>query len=111
MGSVGDSFDNALAENLWMLIKTEGLRGRTFTTRAEVNLALFEFIDGFYNSRRIQERLGFLSPIEFEEKYYAEQTTAEPEHPSTRPDQLISNSRAAGEPQSSMSPSNPGRFR
>ncbi|MFE9812727.1 IS3 family transposase [Streptomyces sp. NPDC005548] len=61
-----------------MLIKTEGLRSRTFTTRAEVNLALFEYVDGFYNSRRIQERLGFLSPIEFEEKYYAEQATAEP---------------------------------
>lgn len=59
MGSVGDSYDNALAENLWMLIKTE-------------------YIDGFYNSRRIQERLGFLSPIEFEEKHYAEQATAEP---------------------------------
>lgn len=32
MGSVGDSYDNALAENLWMLIKTECIRGRTFTT-------------------------------------------------------------------------------
>ncbi|MFF5010809.1 IS3 family transposase [Streptomyces phaeochromogenes] len=83
MGSVGDSYDNALAENLWMLIKTEGLRGRTFT-RAEVNLALFEYVDGFYNSRRIQERLGFLSPIEFEEKYYAEQATAEPTNLNTR---------------------------
>ncbi|WP_159049517.1 DDE-type integrase/transposase/recombinase [Streptomyces sp. NRRL WC-3618] len=49
MGSVGDSFDNALAENLWMLIKTECIRGRTFDTRAEANLALFEYIDGFYN--------------------------------------------------------------
>ncbi|MFE9559030.1 IS3 family transposase [Streptomyces sp. NPDC006703] len=78
MGSVGDSYDNALAENLWMLIKTEGLRGRTFTTRAEVNLALFEYIDGFYNPRRIQKRLGYLSPIEFEEKHYANQATAEP---------------------------------
>jgi putative transposase len=77
MGSVGDSYDNALAENLWILIKTEGLRGRTFTTRAKANLALFEYIDGFYNSRRIQEKLGWLSPIEFEEKYYAEQATAE----------------------------------
>ena len=84
MGSVGDSYDNALAENLWMLIKTEGLRGRTFTTRAEANLALFEYIDGFYNPRRIQERLGFLSPIEFEEKYYAEQATAEPTNLNTR---------------------------
>lgn len=78
MGSVGDSFDNALAENLWMLVKTECVRGRVFATRAEANLALFEYIDGFYNSRRIQKRLGYLSPIEFEEQHYANQATAEP---------------------------------
>jgi putative transposase len=78
MGSVGDSYDNALAENLWMVIKTECIRGRVFATRAEANLALFEYIDGFYNSRRIQKRLGYLSPIEFEEKHYAGQATAEP---------------------------------
>ncbi|GGJ72554.1 hypothetical protein GCM10010121_098960 [Streptomyces brasiliensis] len=53
MGSVGDSYDNTLAENLWILIKTEGIRGRTFATRAEANLALFEYIHGFYNPRRI----------------------------------------------------------
>ncbi|MFH7341237.1 IS3 family transposase [Streptomyces sp. KHY 26] len=78
MGSVGDSFDNALAENLWMLIKTECIRGRVFATRAEANLALFEYIDGFYNPRRIQKRLGYLSPVEFEEKHYADQAAAEP---------------------------------
>ncbi|MGK7235888.1 IS3 family transposase [Streptomyces hygroscopicus] len=78
MGSVGDSFDNALAENLWILIKTECIRGRVFATRAEANLALFEYIDGFYNPRRIQQRLGYLSPIEFEEKHYADQAAAEP---------------------------------
>ncbi len=76
MGSVGDSYDNALAENLWMLTKTECVRGRVFTTRAEANLALFEYFDGFYNSRRIQKRLGYLSPIEFEEKHYSDQATA-----------------------------------
>ncbi|WP_329327033.1 IS3 family transposase [Streptomyces mirabilis] len=76
MGSVGDSYDNALAENLWMIIKTECIRGRVFATRAEANLALFEYIDGFYNSRRIQKRLGYLSPVEFEEKHYADQATA-----------------------------------
>ncbi|MEV5681067.1 IS3 family transposase [Streptomyces sp. NPDC052179] len=78
MGSVGDSYDNALAENLWMLIKTECIRGRTFNTRAEANLALFEYIDGFYNPRRIQKRLGYLSPIELEEKHYANQAATEP---------------------------------
>ncbi|GGV71007.1 putative transposase for insertion sequence element IS986/IS6110 [Streptomyces longisporoflavus] len=77
MGSVGDSYDNALAENLWMITKTECIRGRVFANRAEANLALFEYIDGFYNSRRIQKRLGYLSPIEFEEKHYADQATAE----------------------------------
>ncbi|MFK0296349.1 IS3 family transposase [Streptomyces sp. NPDC090442] len=76
MGSVGDSFDNALAESLWSTIKTEGIRGRTFTTRAEANLMLFKYIDGFHNPRRIQKRHGFLSPIEYEEKHYAEQATS-----------------------------------
>jgi transposase InsO family protein len=78
MGSVGDSYDNALAENLWMLVKTERIRGRIFATRAEANLALFEYIDGFYNPRRIQKRLRYLSPVEFEEKHYANQAPAEP---------------------------------
>jgi transposase InsO family protein len=60
-----------------MITKTECIRVRVFTTRAEANLALFEYIDGFDNSRRIQKRLGYLSPIEFEEKHYADQATAE----------------------------------
>jgi transposase InsO family protein len=60
-----------------MITKTECIRGRVFATRAEANLALVEYIDGFYNSRRIQKRLGYLSPIEFEEKHYADQGTAE----------------------------------
>jgi transposase InsO family protein len=77
MGSVGDSYDNALAENLWMLVKTECIRGRVFPTRADANLALFEYFDGFYNTRRIQKRLGYLSPIEYEEKHYTDQATAE----------------------------------
>jgi len=73
-----------------MLSKTECVRGRVFATRAEANFALFEYIDGFYNSRRIQKRLGFLSPIEFEEKHYAEQATAEPTNLNTRQPLLTS---------------------
>jgi putative transposase len=90
MGSVGDSYDNALAENLWMIVKTECVRGRVFATRAEANLALFEYIDGFYNSRRIQERLGFLSPVEFEEKHYTDRATTEQANLNTRQPLLTS---------------------
>lgn len=90
MGSVGDSFDNALAESLWSTIKTECIRGCVFATRAEANLALFEYLDGFYNPRRIQKRLGYLSPIEFEEKHYAEQVAAERANLNTHQPQLTS---------------------
>jgi putative transposase len=70
-GSVGDSYDNALAENLWSSIKTELIYwpGNTFTTRAEADSAIFRYIDGWYNPRRIQEGLDGLSPDEFEEAW------------------------------------------
>ncbi|MFI5529301.1 IS3 family transposase [Kitasatospora sp. NPDC051853] len=78
MGSVGDSFDNALAENFWSVLKTECVRRTTFATRTDADLALFAYIDGWYNTHRIQKRLGWLSPDEYETKYYADQATAEP---------------------------------
>ncbi|WP_411147062.1 IS3 family transposase [Streptomyces sp. x-80] len=96
-GSVGDSYDNALSENLWTLVKTESIRSRVFTTRAGANLALFEYIDGFYNSRRIQRRLGYLSPIEFEEKHYADQATAERANLKARQPLLTSRSPSAAQ--------------
>ncbi|MGW9030372.1 IS3 family transposase [Streptomyces sp. NPDC055722] len=60
------------------MVKTECVHGLVFAVRAETNLALFEYIDGFYDPRRIQKRIGYLSPIEFEEKHYADQATTEP---------------------------------
>jgi len=70
-GSVGDSFDNALAENLWSTIKIELMYwpATRFTTHAEAEAALFRYIDGWYNPRRIQEKLGGLSPDEYEEAH------------------------------------------
>jgi putative transposase len=67
-GSVGDSFDNALAENLWSTIKVELLYwpGTTFATRAQAEAAIFRYIDGWYNPRRIQAGLGGRSPDEYE---------------------------------------------
>ncbi len=77
MGTVGDSFDNALAENLWSAVKTECVRlhPERFTSRAEANQAIFEYIDGFYNPRRIQKGLGWRSPDEFEAAHHAGELT------------------------------------
>ncbi|MFE4972712.1 transposase [Kitasatospora sp. NPDC056651] len=77
-GTIGDSFDNALAENFRSVLKTECVRRTTFATRTDADLALFAYIDGFHNTRRIQKRLDWLSPDEYEAKYYADQATAEP---------------------------------
>jgi hypothetical protein len=51
---------------MWSTLKTECVRRHEFATRAEANQALFEYIDGFYNPRRIQKNLGWRSPEEFE---------------------------------------------
>ncbi|GHE50041.1 putative transposase for insertion sequence element IS986/IS6110 [Streptosporangium violaceochromogenes] len=72
-GSVGDSFDNALAENLWSTIKVELVYRNTWATREEADTALFRYIDGWYNPRRIQKGLGGLSPDEYEAAWYAQQ--------------------------------------
>lgn len=74
-GSTGDSYDNALAENLWSTLKTELIHwpGTTFATRAEAESAIFRYIDGWYNPRRIQHRLGGLSPDEYEDAFYRQQ--------------------------------------
>ncbi|MFF0097179.1 IS3 family transposase [Streptomyces canus] len=86
-----------------MLIKTESIRGRVFATQAEANLSLFEYIDGFYNSRPIQKRLGYLSPVEFEEKHYADQATAErtnlkPRQPALTADQHLPHTGGTSDP-------------
>ena len=72
-GSVGDSFDNALAENLWSTLKIELIHwpATTFATRAEAQAALFRYIDGWYNPRRIQQGLDGRSPDEYEAAWHA----------------------------------------
>jgi transposase InsO family protein len=70
MGSVGDSFDNALAENFFSTLKVELVYRTSFRTREEADLELFRYIDGWYNPHRIQRRLGWRSPDEYEADYY-----------------------------------------
>jgi putative transposase len=70
MGSVGDSYDNALAENFFSTLKVERIYRTSYRTRQEAELDLFRYIDGWYNPHRIQRELGWLSPDEYEEAYY-----------------------------------------
>ena len=66
MGSVGDAYDNAMAESFFATLECELLDRRRFKTQAEARMAVFEFIEGFYNPRRRHSSLGYLSPVEFE---------------------------------------------
>jgi putative transposase len=67
MGRVGSAYDNALAESFLATLKTELLYRNTWPTRQAARTAIFEYIEGFYNTRRRHSALGYLSPAEFEE--------------------------------------------
>jgi transposase InsO family protein len=69
MGTVGDCFDNAMAESFFASLECELLDRRTFKTHAQARLAVFEYIEGFYNRRRLHSALGYRSPVEFERKH------------------------------------------
>lgn len=66
MGSVGDAYDNAMCESFFATLECELLDRRKFQTKAEARMAVFEFIEGWYNSGRRHSALGYLSPIQYE---------------------------------------------
>lgn len=68
MGRRGDAFDNALAESFFATLETELLDRHSFRSRDEARLALFGYIEGFYNPRRRHSTLGYRSPDRFEEE-------------------------------------------
>jgi hypothetical protein len=80
MGSVGDCYDNAVCETFHASIKKERIYRRSWPTRAEARVAVFEYIEGWYNPRRRHSTLGYLSPAEFEHQH-AEQHTPPLEPP------------------------------
>jgi putative transposase len=56
-------------------LKVELVYRTSFRTREEADLALFRYIDGWYNPHRLQKRLGWRSPDEYEAAYYTAQAT------------------------------------
>jgi len=62
---VGKPGDNAWSESFFSILKKEVLHWRFYPTREAARQAIFEYIEVFYNRRRVQKRLGYLSPIQF----------------------------------------------
>jgi len=66
MSRRANCYDNAHMESFWGTLKAELLAGRFFATRAEARLAIFEYIEVFYNRVRLHSALGYLCPVDFE---------------------------------------------
>ena len=69
MGSVGDCFDNAMCESFFATLECELLDWKRFATQAEARLAVFDFIEGWYNPWRRHSALGYDSPVRFERRH------------------------------------------
>jgi putative transposase len=78
MGSVGDCFDNAMCESFFATLECELLDRRSFKTQAEARMAVFDFIEGWYNPHRRHSALDYLSPINYERSHSQEAFTASP---------------------------------
>jgi hypothetical protein len=69
MGSVGDAYDNAMAESFFATLECELIDRRSFRSHAEGRMAVFQYIEGWYNPWRRNTGLGYESPMSFERKY------------------------------------------
>jgi len=76
MGTVGDAYDNAMCESFFATLECELLDRRRFETKAEARMAIFEFIEGWYNTTRRHSSLGRISPIEFERRHSVHRESA-----------------------------------
>jgi putative transposase len=76
MSRKGDCWDNAVAESFFGTLKTELVHEANWTTRAEARSAVFEYLEVFYNRRRIHSSIGYVSPEEFELNYKRERIAA-----------------------------------
>jgi putative transposase len=79
MGTVGDAYDNAMAESFFASLECELIERRSWKSKAEARTALFTWIEGWYNPRRRHSALNYLSPINFERKQI-EHADRAPEH-------------------------------
>jgi putative transposase len=76
MSRKGNCYDNACIESFHGILKRELIYLNRFKTRQEALHALFEYIEVFYNRKRIHSTIGYLSPSQFEQQFYQQQKTA-----------------------------------
>ena len=69
MGSVGDAYDNAMAESFFATLECELIDKRVWKTHTEARHAIFTWIEAWYNPKRRHSSIGQISPIEFERKH------------------------------------------
>jgi putative transposase len=79
MGSVGDAYDNAMAESFFASLECELIERRSWQTKTEARLALFAWIEGWYNPRRRHSALAYRSPMNFE-AHHAQTSPSRGEH-------------------------------
>jgi putative transposase len=68
MGSVGDAYDNAMAESFFATLEREVIDRRKFKSQVEAKMAIFTWLEGWYNPHRRHSSLGYLSPINYERR-------------------------------------------
>jgi putative transposase len=76
MGRTGSALDNAMAESFVSTLKAELVSNLEFPTRQAAKTAIFEYLETFYNTRRLHSSLGYMSPADFEEDRIGEANVA-----------------------------------
>jgi transposase InsO family protein len=66
MSKKGDCYDNAMIESFWATLKEECIEETIFSTRKEAKIAIFEYIEAYYNRKRRHSSLEYMSPVEYE---------------------------------------------
>jgi len=84
MGTVGDAYDNAMAESFFASLECELIARRNWKSQTEARLDVFTWIEAWYNPRRRHSALNYLSPVNFER---SKNTSTEP-HPETLEQEL-----------------------
>ncbi len=76
MSRKGNCWDNAVAESFWATVKRELVNTREWATRAELEMALFDYIEVFYNRKRLHSTLDYLTPEEYDNNYWKSSKSA-----------------------------------